>query len=64
MDTRLLGSNLIALNHAQDGGRPSMEGGEDAYYSRNAPADGRVIRIVSAVAAVCFGFVAIGTWLQ
>jgi hypothetical protein len=41
-----------------------MEAVEDAYYKRHMPADSRVLRIASVVAAVWFGFVAIGFWLQ
>lgn len=64
MDTQLIGGYLIALNGVQDGLCTSTKLKEDAFYRRNASADGRAIRIVSAVAMVCFGLVAIGSWVQ
>ena len=65
MDTRFFGSNLIALNETHGDHRQlSREGGEDAYYTRYTPADGRVRRIAPAIAAGGFGFMAFGFWLQ
>jgi hypothetical protein len=65
MDTRFLGTNLIALNETQREHRQlSRHGGEDAYYTRYTPADGRVRRIASAIVAGGFGFMAFVSWLQ
>ena len=67
MDTRYFGNNLIARNQVQKGDyRLPPEAAEDAYYKQHAPApaDGRVLRIGSVAAAVCFGLVTIGSWLR
>ena len=67
MDTRVFGTNLLAINEIRDDRRRlSPEAAEDAYYKRHTPtpADRRVLRIASVVAAVWFGFVTIGFWLH
>ena len=43
MDTRYFGGGLTAVNEIQaDRGRASEPAAEDAYYTQNMPADGRV----------------------
>ncbi len=65
MDPRYFGSNLLTLNENQaDRRRPSAKAAEDAYYERHTPAENRIPRIGSVLAAACFGFVTIGYWLQ
>ena len=67
MDTRIFASNLTAINKSRDQGRRSSpEALENAHYEKltPTPADDRVLRIASVMAAVCFGFMTIGLWLQ
>jgi hypothetical protein len=67
MDTRFFGNNLLALNEVRDLRRRLSQGAaENAYYKQHTPApdDGRVLKIASVVAAVWFGFMAFGLWLQ
>ena len=63
MDTRYIGTNLLTLNEKADR-RPLAKAAEDAYYERHAPAESRIPRIASVLAAACFGFVTIGYLLQ
>ena len=61
VNRRRNGSNLVPFHEIQtDRRRSSMEAAEDAYYQRHA--DGRALRIASAITAV--GFIAFGFLLQ
>lgn len=60
MDPRYYGGSLMARSNTEGDRRSlSTKAGEDAYYKRHAPADGRVLTVTSAVAVAWLGLMTI-----